>query len=51
MNRRNGIYIEADARENHRALQALLAASAAAGTYGPAGRAINPLSSRSLASA
>jgi flagellar biosynthesis/type III secretory pathway chaperone len=51
MNRRNGIYIEADARENRRALQALLAASAAAGTYGPADRAINPLSSRSLASA
>ena len=51
LNRRNGIYIDASARANQQALQALLAACAAAGTYSSAGRAVNPLSSRSLASA
>lgn len=51
LNRRNGIYIDAGARANQRAFSALLSASAAAATYGPAGRTMNSLSSRSLASA
>ena len=51
LNRRNGIYIDASARANQQALQALLCACAAAGTYSSTGRAVNPLSSRSLASA
>lgn len=51
LNRRNGIYIEAGASANQQAVSALLSASAAAGTYGPAGRAMNSLSPRSLASA
>ncbi|MES2563828.1 MAG: flagellar protein FlgN, partial [Pseudomonadota bacterium] len=51
LNRRNGIYIDAGARANQQALQALLSACTAAGTYSAAGRAVNIPSSRSLASA
>jgi len=51
LNHRNGIFIDAGMNANQQALQALMSAGAAANTYGPAGRALNPLSSRSLASA
>lgn len=51
LNHRNGIFIDAGMNANQQALQALMSAGAAANTYGPAGRALNPPSSRSLASA
>lgn len=51
LNQRNGVFIDAGMRANQQALQALMSAGAAASTYGPGGRALNPLSSRALASA
>jgi flagellar biosynthesis/type III secretory pathway chaperone len=51
LNRENGAYIDAGMRANQQALQALMSASAAAGTYGPGGRSVSPVASRTLASA
>ena len=51
LNQENGAYIDAGMRANQQALQALMSASASAGTYGPGGRALNALGSRALASA
>lgn len=51
LNQRNGAFIDAGMRANQQALQALMSAGASASTYGPGGRALNPLSSRALASA
>jgi flagellar biosynthesis/type III secretory pathway chaperone len=52
-NQDNGAFIDAGMRANQHALQALMSAGAAAGTYGASGRAVNPYTSsrRSLASA
>jgi flagellar biosynthesis/type III secretory pathway chaperone len=50
LNQENGAFIDAGMRANQQALSVLMSA-ASAGTYGPGGRALNPLSSRSLASA
>ena len=51
LNHENGAYIDAHMRANQQALQVLASASRSAGTYSAAGRATNPLGSRSLASA
>ncbi len=51
LNQGNGVFIEAGMRVNQQALQALMCAGAANGTYGPAGRTTNYLGSRTLASA
>jgi flagella synthesis protein FlgN len=50
LNAANGLVIEAGMRANQQALSVLLSAGST-GTYGPGGHAMNPLSSRSLASA
>lgn len=50
LNQQNGAFIETGMRANQQALSVLVSA-ASAGTYGPGGRTLNPLSSRSLASA
>ncbi len=50
LNDANGLIIEAGMRANQQALSVLLSA-ASGGTYGPGGHTINPLASRSLASA
>ena len=51
LNKENGAFIDAGMRANQHALQALMSAGAAASTYGATGRAISPVSSRTLASA
>jgi flagella synthesis protein FlgN len=51
LNQENGAYIQAGMRANQQALQALMNASAAASTYGPGGRSVSPVASRTLASA
>lgn len=51
LNQENGAFIQAGMRANQQALQALMNASAAASTYGPGGRSLSPVASRSLASA
>jgi flagella synthesis protein FlgN len=51
LNQENGAFIQAGMRANQQALQALMNASAAASTYGPGGRSVSPVASRTLASA
>lgn len=51
LNHENGIFIEAGMRANQQALQSLMSAGATTSTYGPGGRSVSPLSSRTLASA
>jgi flagellar biosynthesis/type III secretory pathway chaperone len=51
LNKENGVYIDAGMRANQQSLQALMSAGAATSTYGPGGRSVSPLGSRSLASA
>ena len=51
LNQENGLYIDAGMRANQQSLQALMSAGAANSTYGPGGRSLSPLSSRTLASA
>ena len=51
VNQENGIYIDAGMRANQQALQALMSAGSSNSTYGPGGRAVSPLGSRTLASA
>jgi flagellar biosynthesis/type III secretory pathway chaperone len=50
LNHENGVFIEAGMRVNQQALSILISA-ATGNTYGPGGRTVSPLSSRSLASA
>jgi flagella synthesis protein FlgN len=51
LNQENGAFVDAGMRANQQALSVLTSAAAATGTYGASGRTLNPLSSRSLASA
>lgn len=51
LNHENGIFIDAGMRSNQQALAILSSAASASGTYGAHGRALNPLASRSFASA
>jgi flagella synthesis protein FlgN len=51
LNQENGVFVDAGMRANQQALSVLTSAAAATGTYGASGRTLNPLSSRSLASA
>jgi flagellar biosynthesis/type III secretory pathway chaperone len=50
LNEENGVFIEAGMRANQQALSVLISA-ASGNTYGPGGRTVSPLSSRTLASA
>ena len=50
LNDENGIFIDAGMRANQQALSVLISA-ASGNTYGPGGRSVSPLSSRTLASA
>ena len=50
LNEENGIFIDAGMRANQQALSVLISA-ASGNTYGPGGRTVSPLSSRTLASA
>ena len=50
LNEENGIFIEAGMRANQQAFSTLVSA-ASGNTYGPGGRTVSPLSSRTLASA
>jgi flagellar biosynthesis/type III secretory pathway chaperone len=50
LNEANGLIIADGMRANQQALSVLLSAGSA-GTYGPGGRTLNPLSSRTLGSA
>jgi flagella synthesis protein FlgN len=51
LNEENGAFISAGIQANQQALSALLTAARSTSVYGPAGRTLNPLSSRPLASA
>ncbi len=51
LNRENGAFIEANMRANQQALAVLASASRSCNTYSPTGRSLNPLASRTLASA
>lgn len=51
LNQGNGVFIDAGMRANQQALQALMCAGAANHTYGPGGRTMSSLGSRTLASA
>ena len=51
LNRDNGVFIDASMRANQHALQSLMSAGSAVSTYGPGGRSMSPVASRSLASA
>ena len=50
LNEENAVFIEAGMRSNQHALSVLISA-ASGNTYGPGGRTVNPLASRTLASA
>jgi flagellar biosynthesis/type III secretory pathway chaperone len=50
LNDENGVFIDAGMRANQQALSVLISA-ATGNTYGPGGRTVSPLSSRTLASA
>lgn len=51
LNDENGAFISAGLQVNEQALSTLLTAARSTSVYGPAGRTLNPLSSRPLASA
>jgi flagella synthesis protein FlgN len=51
LNEENGVFINASLQANQQALSTLLTAARSTSVYGPAGRTLNPLSSRPLASA
>jgi flagellar biosynthesis protein FlgN len=50
LNEENGVFIQAGMRANQQALSVLVSA-ASGNTYGPGGHTVNPVSSRTLASA